>query len=120
MNDINGNRWAHFITSTKGALFALGAAVALGAVAALWLAGLTSLPEDVDKLRVEISDLRGEVSTVGRHNTVQDSALSTLTRRDTWIICTTVPPNRRDVLQALDVRCNFSILEGQDSEPIPR
>lgn len=94
----NGSRWASFISSWKGALVTLAAVFMLGGIAAVRFLGLWHLPEDVVALRNEVKEVRD-------HDTVQDTLQAQQGRQSVWIICTTIPPNRLDVLIALGVTC---------------
>lgn len=90
--ELNG-RFGRLIHSTWGALFALGAAMVVGGAAVAWWSGLTTVPGDVEILKARVA--------------VNADSIAIVSKRAVWIICTSVPPNRRDVLAAMEIDCRY-------------
>jgi len=86
-------RLSQLLHSTWGALLVIFAAAVAGGVVQARLGNQAQLPEKVAALE-----------TITETHTDSVNAIS---RRSVWIICTTVPPNRPDVLAALEVNCRF-------------
>lgn len=68
-------------------------AAVVGGTAVAWFSGLTTVPNDVDRLKATTQ--------------VHADSIGIISKRATWIICTSVPPNRRDVLAAMEINCQY-------------
>lgn len=72
---------------------ALAGAFIAGGMLIVWISGLSSLPNEVASLKATAA--------------WQADSIYQISERTVWIVCTTVPPNRPDVLAALRIstRC---------------
>lgn len=100
-----------FLRSTWGALAVIAAAGAIGWASALWFARLPAVGS--------LTELDGRVKQVERNQRILVDSLSSTADRLVWVICTSVPPNRRDVLAALRVDCGFDSRDRNTIRGVP-